>query len=233
MAEKAGGGEGRNKGGGRDFSLSPSPQQSNASAVLSRHWHTLPGCPQTLHQGLEKPEGEPGCGGKKCLLQLLRRPRGPVRKSGRRGLPGNHCLGPCFLQAFVTKDVLFQTPTPHLRSSSIFMKRRVILSMPAGQVGCDGPGPAGMARTRGAARSEAPPTSPPSTPAPAPPSSLWLWSSALLPGENSPPSAPTLSPSSPHPCPMPACLLGARPCIESSLHELSHLTLRIAIGRWH
>lgn len=48
---------------------------------------------------------------------------GLARKSGQRGLPGNHCLGPCFLQAFVTKDVLFQIPTPHLRSSSIFVKR--------------------------------------------------------------------------------------------------------------
>lgn len=130
--------------GGGSFSLSPSPQQSNASSVLGRHWqvdaiprHWLPGCPHTL-QGFEKPEDEPGWGGKKCLLQLLRRPRGPVRKSGRRGLPGNHCLEPCFLQGFVTKDVLFQAPTPHLRSSSIFVKRRVILSIPAGQVGCVG-----------------------------------------------------------------------------------------------
>lgn len=40
------------------------------------------------------------------------------------------------LCCFVTRDVLFQLPTPHLRSSSIFAKVRVILSIPAGQVGC-------------------------------------------------------------------------------------------------
>lgn len=33
-------------------------------------------------------------------------------------------LGPCFPRAFVTKDILFQTPAPHLRSSSLSVKRQ-------------------------------------------------------------------------------------------------------------
>lgn len=50
-------------------------------------------------------------------------------------------LGPCFPRVFVTKDILFQIPTPHLRSSSLSVRRQSFFPSPparlvgTGQVG--------------------------------------------------------------------------------------------------
>lgn len=108
----------------------PRPPQRDARAVprRGRRGDSTPRCgclgALTLHEGAERLAKEPGSGGKKCLLQLLRRPLGPRGEIWAKGPPWKPLLGPCFLQAFVTKVVLFQTPAPHLGSSSIFVKRR-------------------------------------------------------------------------------------------------------------
>lgn len=48
---------------------------------------------------------------------------GPERRWGE-AVVLEMLLGLCFPQLFVTKDILFQIPTPHLRSSSLSVKRR-------------------------------------------------------------------------------------------------------------
>lgn len=155
---------------------SPSPRQSDTSVALSWRWpQTTPVCwlPGALahfmgdsrSRRISQPRR-----GRRAPHSCSAGNGGPAGKPGPSGLPRKRCLGLRFLRAFVAllPRTLFQLPTPHLGSSSMFVRRQSNSFHPR----C--PGHVGMPARQAARREASPPSSamttlpPPPQPVPLP-----------------------------------------------------------------